>query len=405
MQTRFIIAALRKHRLATFLITLQISLACAVLCNACFLVVERFQTTQIDSGVAEASLGVIKLSGFDPQQANDLNARVINALRGVAGVQAISAVNMVPFGESAARAGVMLDPEKKHFGGVIDFYVGDSNAIEAFGLRLVAGRLPAPDEYNPVTQYVPANPPILITRTLAAHFWPGQNPVGQQIWAMDTSFKVIGVIDHLSVVAPGGGESEDPDWSVFVPAVAGLHLSGKYLIRGSLTDMTRIMRDSKQAVLNAASDTVLDLDQSRSLIELRDSYFESSLVMVALLMSVIVALLGTTALGIVGLSSFWVIQRRKQIGIRRALGATKGDVLRYFQIENLIIVTLGILLGMMLAYGLNLGLMRFYELPRLPIWYLPIGAVMLWIIGQIAVLVPAMQASAISPMAAIKGLQ
>jgi putative ABC transport system permease protein len=404
MQTRFILAALRKHRLATFLITLQISLACAVLCNACFLVVQRLAATRIDSGVAEASLGTIKLAGFDPQQANDLNARVINALRGVAGVQSTSAVNMVPFVEPAARAGVMLDPEQKQFGGVIDFYVGDSSAIEAFGLRLVAGRLPAPDEYNPVTQYVPANPPILITRTLAAHFWPGQNPVGQQVWAIGTSFKVIGVIDHLSVAAPGGGESEDPDWSVFVPAAAGPHLSGKYLIRGNPGDMARIMADSKQAVLKAASDAVLDLDQSHSLVELRDSYFKSSLVMAALLMGVIVALLGTTALGIVGLASFWVTQRRKQIGIRRALGATKGDVLRYFQIENFIIVTLGILLGMVLAYGLNLGLMRVYELPRLPIWYMPIGAIMLWILGQLAVLVPAMGASAIPPMAAIKGI-
>lgn len=404
MQTRLIFVALRKHRLTTFLITLQISLACAVLCNACFLVVQRIEATRIDSGVDEASLGTVKLSGFDPQQAGDLNAHVVNALRGVAGVQAVSAVSMVPFGEPGVRAGVMLDQEQKHFGGVIDFYVGDGSAIEAFGLRLVAGRFPSPDEYTPVNQYVPANPRVLITRTLAEHFWPGQNPVGQQIWAMDTTFRVIGVIDHLSVAAPGGGESEDPDWSVFVPGAAGPHLAGKYLIRGRPGDMARIMADSRQAVLKAISDAVLDPDQSHSLVELRHSYFKNSLVMAALLVGVIVALLGTTALGIVGLASFWVEQRRKQIGVRRALGATKGDILRYFQIENFIIVSLGILLGMLLAYGLNRGLMRIYELPRLPIWYLPIGAIMLWILGQLAVLVPAMRASAISPMAAIKGI-
>jgi len=402
MQTRYILAALRKHRIATFLIALQISLATAVLCNACFLVVQRFQSMQIDTGVDEASLGTIKLSGFDPQQANDLNPRVVNALRGVAGVQAVSVVNMVPFGEPAARAGVFLDQEQKHFGGVMDFYIGDASAIQAFGLRLLAGRFPSPDEYTPITQYIPSNPPVLITRTLAAHFWPGQNPVGQQIWAMDTTFRVIGVIDHLSVTTPGGGESKDPDWSIFVPALAGPQLAGKYLIRGRPGDMARIMGDSKKAVLAAAPDAVLDPDQSQSLVELRDSYFKSSLVMAALLTGVIIALLGTTALGIVGLASFWVTQRRKQIGIRRALGATQGDILRYFQIENFIIVSLGILFGMLFAYALNLGLMRVYELPRLPLWYMPIGAVTLWILGQLAVLAPARRAAAISPVAAIR---
>jgi putative ABC transport system permease protein len=402
MQTRFILAALRKHRLAAMLIALQIALACAVLCNACFLVVQRFESIRMDSGVTEAALGTIRLSGFDPQQAGDLNARVVSTLRGVAGVQAVSVVNMVPFGASGTRAGVMLDAEKKHFGGVIDFYVGDAAAIDTLGLRLVAGRVPTPDEYTPVTRKVPTNPPVLITRTLAAHWWPGQDPVGQQVWAMNTTFRVVGVVGHLSVIAPGGGEAEDPDWSLFVPAAAGPNLAGTYLLRGNPADMARIMADARAAVLQAAPDAVLDTEQSVTLSALRDTYFQSSLVMAALLLGVIVALLGTTALGIIGLASFWVTQRRRQIGIRRALGATQGDILRYFQVENFLIVSFGIAFGMLLAYGLNLVLMRFYELPRLPVWYLPIGAVMLWVLGQLAVLAPALRAAAFAPMAAIK---
>jgi putative ABC transport system permease protein len=404
MQTRFIFSALRKHRLAVFLIALQIALACAVLCNAAFLVVQQFKSTQIDSGVTEASLGTIRLSGFDPALAGDLNARVVTALRGVAGVQAVSVVNVVPFGVSAVRAGVMLDEQEKHFGGVIDFYAGDASAIDTFGLRLVAGRVPAPDDYTPVTQYVPAHPPVLITRTLAEHFWPGKNPIGQQFWTMDTTFRVVGVIAHLSVTAPGGGEAEDPDWSVFVPALAGPHLAGTYLLRGNPAEQTRIMADARAAALKAAPDAVLDPDQSRGLAELRDSYFNSALVMAVLLMGVIVALLATTALGIIGLASFWVTQRRKQIGIRRALGATQGDILRYFQIENFLIVTLGIVFGMLLAYGLNIALMQFYELPRLPFLYMPIGAAALWILGQLAVLAPALRAAAFSPMTAIRAI-
>ena len=404
MQIRIVLSALRKHRIATFLIALEISLACAVFCNACFLISQRLQAMRIDSGVDEAALGTVKLSGFDPQSASDLNARVVNALREVPAVKAVSVVNAVPFGEPAVRAGVTLDQEQQRFGGVIDFYVGDASAIQSFGLRLLSGRLPSSEEYTPVAQYVPSNPPILITRKLAEHLWPGENPIGQRIWSMDTAFRVIGVIDHLSVSQPGGGEAEDPDWSVFVPAIPGPNLVGKYLIRGRPEDIPRIMRDAREAVLKVAPDAVFDMEQSRRLAELRDSYFKSSRVMAAMLLGVIVALLGTTALGIVGLASFWVTQRRKQIGIRRALGATRSDILRYFQIENFIIVSLGIVFGMLLAYGMSLALMRAYELPRLPLWYMPIGAVTLWILGQLAVLAPALRASAISPVAAIRAI-
>jgi putative ABC transport system permease protein len=114
------------------------------------------------------------------------------------------------------------------------------------------------------------------------------------------------------------------------------------------------------------------------------------------------ALLIITALGVVGLASFWVQQRTRQIGIRRALGATRRDILRYFQTENFILATLGIILGMVLAYAINLWLMDKYEVPRLPAPFLPIGAVMLWGLGQLAVLGPALRASLIPPATATR---
>jgi putative ABC transport system permease protein len=109
-----------------------------------------------------------------------------------------------------------------------------------------------------------------------------------------------------------------------------------------------------------------------------------------------------TALGIVGLASFWVQQRTKQIGIRRALGATRGQILRYFQTENFLLATVGIVLGMLLAYSINLWLMSAYELPRMPIAYLPIGAVLLWLLGQVAVFGPAYRAAAVPPAVATR---
>jgi len=101
------------------------------------------------------------------------------------------------------------------------------------------------------------------------------------------------------------------------------------------------------------------------------------------------ALLAVTAFGIMGLASFWVQQRTRQIGIRRALGATRTHILRHFQLENLLLSCAGVVLGLLLAYALNMLLMARYELPRLPLGYLPVAAVLLLLLGQLAVLGPA----------------
>ena len=124
--------------------------------------------------------------------------------------------------------------------------------------------------------------------------------------------------------------------------------------------------------------------------------------MATLLVAVCIALLVVTALGIVGLASFWVQQRTKQIGIRRALGATKGQILRYFQTENFLLATIGIVLGMAMAFAINLALMKYYELPRLPALYLPLGALCLWALGQIAVYGPAKRAAMVPPALATR---
>jgi putative ABC transport system permease protein len=219
---------------------------------------------------------------------------------------------------------------------------------------------------------------------------------------MDTHFRVVGVVDHLTIPRPGAGEEKDADWSILVPAMPGPQFAGKYLLRAKAEDLPRVMRDARMATLRIAPDAVLDGEQSRTVDELREKFFLNDRVMTGLLIAVIVALLGTTALGIVGLASFWVAQRRRQIGVRRALGATRGDILRYFLIENFLIVSLGIVVGMILAYAINMILMNVYELPRLPFGYLPIGALALWILGQVAVLAPAMRAAAVPPMTAMR---
>jgi putative ABC transport system permease protein len=90
------------------------------------------------------------------------------------------------------------------------------------------------------------------------------------------------------------------------------------------------------------------------------------------------------------------------IGTRRALGATETQILRYFQLENLLLTSAGVLIGLAGAWGLSQLLMQSYELPRLPWVYLPAGAMSLWLLGQLAVWAPARRAARLSPVAALR---
>ncbi|MGH8306644.1 MAG: ABC transporter permease [Gammaproteobacteria bacterium] len=404
MQIQPILAALRRHRLATVLIALEIALACAVLCNACFLIANRLSAIHINSGVDEAALGTIQLNGYEPDQAVDLNARVLSGLRAIPGVQSVSLLNSIPFGMRRGTAGLTLDAAGQRFGGVVEFYVGGPGSFRALGLRLIRGRAPVADDFQPFSGLLPETAQVQVTRALAEHLWPSVDPLGKQIWVSKIHYTVVGIIDHLVRPDPTGWPTEKREWSVFVPASSGKLLAGSYLIRAKPQDLDRVMRDAKAAIAKIAPDIVLDRDQSHTLNHLRHRIFQTDRAMTGLLIGVIVALLGVTAFGIVGLASFWVAQRRKQIGVRRALGATRADILHYFQTENFLIVTFGIVLGIILAVGINLTLMKFFELPRLPLWYLPVGALALWLLGQLAVLGPALHAAAVPPVEATRSV-
>jgi len=404
MQTRLILAALRKHRLATLLIALEIALACAVLCNACFMIAHRLQLTHVNSGVDEAALAVLQVGGFDPAQPGDLNARMIAGLRAIPGMQSVSVVNTVPFGVPTGNAGIMLDSAGKRFGGVVGLYTDGPGSFEALGLKLVTGRAPQAEDFQPMATFAPNDSQVLVSRTLADHLWPGQNPLGKEFWSGGFHFRVMGVVAHMARPGAGEGGTGTIEWSVFVPTLPGHNLAGTYLLRADPKELPRVLRDAKAAVAKIAPDVVLDHGASRTISDLCERYFRNDRAMAGMLVGVIAALLGVTALGIVGLASFWVAQRRKQIGIRRAIGATRGDILRYFQTENFLIVTLGIALGMLLAFVLNAVLMKFYELPHLPLYYLPVGALVLWGLGQLAVLGPALRAAAVPPVVATRSV-
>jgi putative ABC transport system permease protein len=404
MHIRHILSALGRHRIATVLITLEIAVACAVLCNAGFLIASRIGNMHIVSGIDEASLAVVTVDGYDSSKGPEISARIVEGLRGIAGVKSVNVVDTVPFGQQVDTAGVTKDRDERVKGGVVDFYLGDPGSIEALGLKLVAGAWPQSTDYVPINSYFADDNPTVVSRALAAHMWPGENPLGREFWCGHYRFHVIGVLDHLAIAQPGGRGMNSVEWSAFIPGLPGSFFSGTYLLRADPADVGRVLRDASAVVAKVAPDVVFDHENSKTVADLRRDFFARDRTMAGMLLGVITLLLLVTSLGIVGLTSFWVGQRRRQIGIRRAIGATRADILHYFQTENFLIVSMGVVLGALLAYLLNIVLMEKYEVTHLPITYLLVGAAVLWALGQLAVLGPALRAASVPPVVATQSV-
>jgi putative ABC transport system permease protein len=405
-----ILSTLRRHKLTAWLLILEIALTCAIVCNAVFLIGQRLQRMDMPSGVAEHELLQIQVADVtSPTNPYARLAEDVALLRQVPGVQSVASSNQVPFGTSSSNGNVSLDPAQPERTLNATTYFGE-NLPQTLGTRLVSGRDLQSDDFVDVetamkglgTGDSKSLPHVtLITQTLAERLWPGQNPLGRIIYLTPTvGLRVVGVLDSL--VRPNAYDAAKAQYTMVVPLRMGANKDQSYVIRTRPEDRTNVLAAAVAALKKADPQRVVTT--KRSFDEVRQKFFQDDRAMAGILAGVIAALLIVTALGIVGLASFWVAQRRRTIGVRRALGATRNDILHYFQTENFVLATVGIALGMALAFGINLFLMAHYELPRLPAIYFPVGALSLWLIGQIAVLGPALRAAAVPPVVATRSV-
>lgn len=407
MDIRPILSTLRRHKTASALIVLEIALTCAILCNALFLISTRLERMNRPSGLAETEVVRLRYTGIGRNENSQaLTREGLAALRAIPGVRAATVTDQIPFGNSASYSSINLEPDQETPTLDASIYRGDEQLLETFGLRLIAGRAFAADEYVDLEALLASGSrarvsSVILTQATAERLFPGNQAVGQSIYSWgDDPVRVVGVIEHLIAPNDFGG-----------PANAGLslvapirlpHTQGSYVLRTEPARRDEVLK-AAAAALNKVNPNRILLD-SDTFEQVRDKHYAQDRAMAWLLVAVCIALLVVTALGIVGLASFWVQQRTKQIGVRRALGATRKQILRYFQTENFVLATIGIVIGMLLAYAINQLLMQRYELPRLPLHYLPIGAVALWLLGQAAVLGPARRAAAVPPAVATRSV-
>ena len=407
MQLRPIVGALGRHKVATLLIVMQVALTLAVASNALFIVATRVVHLSRPTGTDEAHIFVIR-NGWKMGQSSaqiDANIRAdLDTLRHVAGVR--DAFSSQGFPLDGYNANIItrlkLEPDQKTRAQLATFFASDEHTIDTLGISLVAGRNFRPDEITAISPDDKMSPPgIIVTRSLADKLFPDGSALGKTIYLPDGPAAIIGILASLQ--GPLKHSSPLDGYTLLVPTHYLDPAGAVYLVRTDSITTKPVIAATLKALRERSGLRIIDPKEGVFTMaqERERAYAEDR--SVAVLMSILSGLLLlATAGGIVGLSSFWVSQRRKQIGIRRSLGATTGDILGYFHTENFLIVSGGIVLGALLAFLANLGLMHVYELPRMPLYVPLLGALLLWLLGQLAVWGPARYAAKVPPVVAIR---
>ena len=410
METRAMLSAMWRSRTGPILVAAQVAITLALIVNVAYIINQRLATISEPTGMDVDNIFWLRSQAYSPDYNHEPTVRADLAyLNGLPGVVAASTTSMIPQSFSTSVMGFSDDPAKleKGAGELAIIYFGSDRFLETLGLKLVAGRT-----FDPAAVVRPGadwkemlgnlGPEVVITRNLAKKIWPPDgNALGKtlNVGMVNKGATIVGIVDQMQHMPISGPASEMFHTIAYFPALAP-GPSTAYMVRTQPgrrdATMARVEKEMGEmqpgryiASMEAFSDTVRRMRAGA-----RTSVITLGVV------AVFVA--AVTAVGIVGLAAFTVASRTKQLGTRRAIGATKFHILRYFLVENWLITSIGALLGCALALGVGIKLSAIYQMPRLPLLYLLGGAVALWALGLLAVWIPARRAASISPAVATR---
>ena len=405
MHFRPILSALLRNKTGAVLVVLQIAITMAVIVNALFIINERLEKMNRDPGFDVANMITFQSWGFaedyDHETAVRQDVDFISSLPGVIGV---TPSRSLPLSNGGSANEFRATAEAEDADGnalpsvLANTYFMNEQAIDALGVELAEGRSFYPEEISFREQNSAAFVPVvIITKHLAEQTFGTEDALGKTFYnSYGDPAEVVGLIEHMQGAWVDWDELENV---LIMPGVSfGPFL--RYIVR--------VEPGRRDEIISVLEEQLPGINHSRmirrigSYTEVVARAYRRDHSMTILLLSTVFLLVSITSLGIIGLASFSVRQRTKQIGTRRAIGATRRDIMEYFMIENLLVTSVGIALGTVMAVLFNIWLVDTYALAKLDLLYIPIGVVSLWILGQLAVLMPAIKASGIAPAIATR---
>jgi putative ABC transport system permease protein len=397
---RPIVSALLRNRTGAVLVALQMSLALGVLVNAVYVVKQRVDKVSRVTGMDDPNILVVASSGFGRNYDHEASMREdVEYLRSVPGVIGAAAMSWVPLSGGGSSSGYSIKPDAKPDDTESAAYLQtDEGVIEALGVKLVAGRGFTREEILPPAEGDAFVPQVIITKAYSKKLFGTENGLGRTVYdGQNRTAVVIGIIDKMQAAWVNW---DDLEHVMLHPRLPSYGSGAFYAVRTEPGQRDAVMRVVEEKMSTSNPERMIEWVRTFEFFKTRSYRADRNTSI--FLVSVTTLLLAVAALGIFGLATFNVSTRTKQIGTRRAVGARKVDILRYFMVENWLITTTGIVAGCAFALGVGYWLSIEYELPRLDLYYLVGGVIALWALGLGAVWQPARRAAAVSPAVATR---
>lgn len=397
-----ILRALARNKLGVILIALQIAFTMTVMVNAVFIIIERSAAMARPSGLDEPNMFYLSSTGFGDEFNSEVTEQDdLQMLRNTPGIIDAAPTNAIPVSGSGSSDGLRLenDPTLPSVGAAV--YFTDEHALNTMDLNLIAGEnFTANDVLYKRQGEGRDYPKAVVSLALAEELFPeeGLSAVGQTFYTGIHPVQISGIVETLQAPWPNSGLVER---AMIVP-LNFISSNSTYLIRTEPGERDRLMVETEEILASNNPNRIIR--GLRSMDETREESYRLDSAMATILLVVIVTLIFITSMGIVGLAVFGINRRRKQIGTRRALGATQVEILRYFMIENFFISGVGVMLGAVFTIGFSIILSSFFESPTMDWYYTPLGMIILIVIGQIAVLGPSARAARIQPAIATRSI-
>lgn len=344
----------------------------------------------------------LMMMSFDPSlvltpkpQAQQFYKRLIDGVRAAPGVKSATLVSSVPFSpnqheENIRPEGYQL-PQNKESVSVFATST-DSRFFETMGIPILRGRGFLPDDING------GQPVAVVNEVLARHYWPNQEPIGKRFWLGDRKGKWVQIV--------GVAQNGKYFW-VGEPPTEYLYLGLNEYPTGRLTLLSQSIGDSG-SLAEPIRELAHGLDADQPVFDVRtmeDLYHARAAVVYML--NELVAVMGLIGLllamfGLYGLIAYSVARRTREIGIRIAVGADRGSVVRMVLRQGLLLVLAGLGIGLVASLGAEKVVMAVFGVTkRDPLAYLLVAPALL-LVTMLAVYVPARRASRVEPMRALR---
>lgn len=393
-------SALRHNPSGALLVLAQIAITLAVLCNTASIVAHAIARMDRSSGFDTRDTFVIDVEGqsnrFDIASAERED---LAYLRGLPDVVAATVTGGIPLTHDGTFDGMSRSPGTSGAEVVSSKLPVDEQGLNALGVPLVAGRNFRADEV--VADSTAGTPQhsgeVIVSESLARALFPDGHALGGIIYNGGTDpMTIIGITRDFM-----GPQANQPAYNVYLtPEFSGAYGFYELLARARRGSRDVALRIASRHIAAAHPDAVVAFTQT--LAEARRQLDADNRNMTLFLGAVTALMIAVCCLGIFGLTAFNVSSRIRQIGVRRAVGARRRDIVAHFVAESALVLGGGAVLGSVLALALGQWLSDHYGEPRLDPTYVLASIVALWAVGQLAAWQPARRAASVPPSVATR---